>query len=835
MGVLLTIAMNLRWSWDPRAVDLFRWIDAEAWERAGHDPVKLLGLTTKERFLELSEDGPFMAFLATVEEDLQRYLDEPRWFQLREGSSPLRTIGYFSPEFGVSEALPIYSGGLGVLSGDHLKAASDLGVPLVAVGLLYRHGYFRQHLNADGWQEERYPALDPHGMPLVLLTDDDDDPLKIEVDLAGSRCVAQLWQAQVGRVPLLLMDCDVEENEVEERGITDRLYGGGSEHRLRQEIVLGIGGVRALQAAGHSPDVFHSNEGHAGFLGLERIRRLVRGEGMSFEQALEAVRVATVFTTHTPVPAGIDVYSADLMERYFDSFIKECETSFEEFMALGATEADAASKEPKDALFNMAIMGIRLAGQANAVSKLHGQVSRGIFSGLWPDVPEDESPITSVTNGVHTATWLGPEMLEVFDRRLPPGWTESGGRMEKINEIPDAELWRARERARERLVYFVRERLREQLSNRGIADSELAWTDDVFDPGFLTIGFARRFAQYKRGTLLLSDIARFKRLLLAADRPIQIVIAGKAHPLDDGGKEMIQRLVHFSMDPEVRGRFAFIEDYDMEVARVLCQGSDVWLNTPRRPLEACGTSGMKAALNGVLNCSILDGWWDECYDGHNGWAIGSVYSYADDSHQDRVEASSLYDLLEREVVPRFYDRPEGPVPRRWVERIKASIASLGRYVSADRMLRDYVEQLYEPASRQGRLMSEDGWGRARALNEWKKRLRETWEDVRVAEVDGSVTAADVGEEREVFALIRLGRLGTEDVAVELAHGRVGANGELSEPQISEMAVTSIEDGTCSYRGSFVTEAPGLYGYSVRVVPSHADLTNRMDMGLVAWA
>ncbi|MEA2446750.1 MAG: glycogen phosphorylase, partial [Actinomycetota bacterium] len=659
LGILHTIAMNLRWTWDPAAVDLFRWIDPDAWERAGHDPVQMLGMITKDRFAELTEDGPFMAFLASVEEDLQSYLEEPRWFQLHEAPRNLRQVAYFSPEFGVGEALPIYSGGLGVLAGDHLKAASDLGVPLVGVGLLYRQGYFKQHLNADGWQEERYPALDPHGMPLRLLLDSEGQPLKVEVDLAGARCVAQLWRADVGRVPLILMDCDVEENEAEERGVTDRLYGGGTEHRLRQEIVLGIGGVRALEAAGFDCDVFHSNEGHAGFLGMERIRELVRDAGLNFSEALEAVRSATIFTTHTPVPAGIDVYTAELMERYFSSYVKECETTFEDFMAMGRVEP--VVEELKDATFNMAIMGFRLAGRANAVSRLHGEVSRAIFSGLWPELPQDESPVMHITNGVHTSTWLGPEILEVFDRRLAPGWTEAGkGRWEKIHEVPDAELWRARERARERLVYEVRRRLRAQIVARGASEGELGWIEDVFDPGILTIGFARRFAQYKRGTLILSDEERLTKLLQSGDRPIQIVLAGKAHPLDDGGKEMIQRLSHFAADPEVRTRFAFIEDYDMEVARILCQGADVWLNNPRRPLEACGTSGMKAALNGALNCSVLDGWWDECYTGTNGWSIGTVYTYLDPDHQDRVEASALYDLLEREIVPRFYDRPEGP-------------------------------------------------------------------------------------------------------------------------------------------------------------------------------
>jgi starch phosphorylase len=828
----LHIATNLRWSWDPRAIELFRWIDLDAWERAEHDPVRLLGLIDKERFEALAQDGPFMSFLAQVAEDLSTYLDEPRWFQQRT-ESPLKQIAYFSPEFGVSEALPIYSGGLGVLAGDHLKAASDLGVPLVGVGLLYRHGYFRQALNADGWQEERYPALDPHAMPLTLLTGPEGEPLKISVDLAGARCVAQLWRAEVGRVPLILMDCDVEENELEERGITDRLYGGGSEHRLRQEVVLGIGGVRALRAAGYEPDVFHSNEGHAGFLGIERIRELVSTTDMTFDQALEAVRVATVFTTHTPVPAGIDVYTADLMERYFDSFVKECETTFDGFMSLGqATPVE----DVKESSFNMAIMGLRLAGRSNAVSKLHGVVSRTIFSDLWPGIPQDESPITSVTNGVHTATWMGPEILEVFDRRLTRGWPESGaGRWDKINEVPDAELWRARERARERLVYFVRDRLRTQLQKRGVSTSETAWVDEVFDPGFLTIGFARRFAQYKRGTLLLSDVERFRRILLSAERPVQLVMAGKAHPLDDGGKEMIQELFHFADDPAVRARFVFLEDYDMEVARFLCQGSDVWLNNPRRPLEACGTSGMKAALNGALNCSILDGWWDECYDGNNGWAIGSIYVYPDQDHQDRVEASALYDLLEREIVPRFYDRTEGPVPRRWIERMKSSVSSLGGRVTADRMLVDYVTRLYEPAAKHAAEIAADGWARARDVERWKKWIRSAWDDVRVTDIEGDAVAAEVGDSRDVDALVRLGRLSPEDVSVQLAHGRVGSAGEILDPEVIEMQDSHCEDGTCSYRGTFTARTAGLYGFAVRVIPSHADLTDRMEMGLMTWA
>nr|MBA2599647.1 alpha-glucan family phosphorylase [Actinomycetota bacterium] len=830
---LHAIATNLRWSWDARAVELFRWVDPDAWERAAHDPVQMLGLVSRDRYRELTEDQPFMSFLSSVDQGLTRYLQEPRLYQSKGVAAPLERVAYFSPEFGVSESLPTYSGGLGVLAGDHLKAASDLGVPLVGVGLLYRQGYFRQALNADGWQQQRYPSVDPHAMPLTLVSNGDGSPIKIEVLLAGLRCVAQLWRAEVGRVHLLLLDCDVDENEAEERAVTDALYAGGSEHRLRQEIVLGIGGVRALRAAGYGADVFHSNEGHAGFLGLERIRELVTEQGLAFTEALEAVRAATIFTTHTPVPAGIDVYDRDLMERYFDSFAKECGAGFEELMALGRVTPRAEGGEDR---FNMAIMGFRLAGRSNGVSRLHGEVSRGMFHGLWNDIPLDEVPIGSITNGVHASTWLSPEIGEVFNRRQAPGWAENGtANWDRINDVPDAELWRARERARERLVYFVRHRLRKQLMARSASAAEVAWTDDVFDPGILTIGFARRFAQYKRATLMLTDPDRLKAMLLSSDRPIQIVIAGKAHPHDDGGKEMIRQLIHFSNDPEVRGRCAFVEDYDMEVGRILTQGADVWLNNPRRPLEACGTSGMKAAINGVLNCSILDGWWDECYDGSNGWAIGSAEPVGNADYQDRVDASSLFHLLEREIIPRFYDRSEGPIPRRWVERMKASISSLGAFATADRMLRDYTNALYEPAAEQGRRLAANGFERARALAEWKGRVAGTWSDVHVLDVEGDVIASDVGEERTVVATVKLGRLATDDVDVQLAHGPVGANAEIGDPSLTQMTSDGAQDGIATYTATFTADVAGLHGFTVRVLPSNPDLTNLVDLGLVTWA
>ncbi|MFN2489576.1 MAG: alpha-glucan family phosphorylase [Actinomycetota bacterium] len=834
LEVLASIATNLRWTWDPRAVDLFRWVDSDAWEAAEHDPMKMLGLVSRERLEQLTEDGPFMAFLASVDENLTRYMIEPRWFQTRRHAGDLRCVAYFSPEFGVSEALPTYSGGLGVLAGDHLKAASDLGVPMVAVGLLYRQGYFRQTLNADGWQQERYPALDPHAMPLTLVAGQDGAPLTVAVDLAGARCAAQVWLAQVGRVRLLLLDCDIEENDPEERNVTDRLYAGGTEHRLRQEVVLGIGGLRALRAAGHEANVFHSNEGHAGFMGLERIQEFVAERGMSFEEALEAVRSTMIFTTHTPVPAGIDIYDGDLMDRYFSSFAKECGLSFDELMSLGQANPEVGNAH--SASFNMAIMGFHLAGRANGVSELHGRVSRSLFSGLWPKIPSDEVPIIHVTNGVHTSTWLGSEMAEIFNRRLAPGWAEGGSaRWDRITEVPDAELWRARERARERLVYFVRARMRRQILARGGSETEMARTEEILDPGAITIGFARRFAQYKRATLMLSDPDRLKRLLLSSDRPVQFVLAGKAHPRDDGGKELIRRLVHFSGDPEVRGRFVFVEDYDMEVGRMLTQGVDVWLNNPRRPLEACGTSGMKAALNGALNCSILDGWWAECYDGKNGWAIGTAHELDDPADQDRIDANALYTLLEREIVTRFYDRSEGPVPRRWIGRMKHSISSLGGFVTAERMLRDYVTALYEPAASQGEEMTAASYARARALAEWKSKIRQGWSDVQIVDVDGEVTAVRVGARRPVSATVKTGRLDTGDICVQLAHGLVGASGALVDPVLVEMDLEGCTDGICTFRGSFTTDAAGLYGFAVRLLPSHPDLSNKMDMGLMTWA
>lgn len=825
LELLNALATNLRWSWDDRTRELFRWVDPEAWE-LGNDPVAVLNRVSRARLDALAADPAFVSFLRECHADLNRELAADHWFQGR--TSTLRSVAYFSPEFGISAALPQYSGGLGVLAGDHLKAASGLGVPLVGVGLFYRHGYFRQELTNDGWQQERYVPLAPHALALSPT-----EEATVKVDLGGRALVARVWHAQVGRVPLYLLDSDDEANDDLGRNVTDRLYGGDVEHRLQQEILLGVGGTRALRQLGIEPDVFHSNEGHAGFLGLERIRRLILDEGLTFAEALEAVRVSTVFTTHTPVPAGIDRFPRDLMARYFSGWAEECGVPFEALMALGHTP-----QEPADAPFNMAVMGLRLSRFANAVSKLHGTVSRRIFADLWPGVPEEERPISHVTNGVHTSTWVSQEMSDLLGRHVLPGWNQAGEeRWALISEVTDEELWRTLQHGRERLVRLVRARLRGSAMAKGVPEPDLTWCDEAFDPNVLTIGFARRFASYKRATLLLSQPDRLERLLLSPTRPVQFVFSGKAHPADDVGKEMIRHIVQFARRPEVRHRIAFVEDYDINVARVLYQGCDVWLNNPRRPLEACGTSGEKAALNGALNCSISDGWWDEWYTGDNGWVVPSAERETDLNRRDQLEGESLFDVLEEQVVPMFYDRTgAAKLPSRWLGQVRRSLRSLGPRVPAARMVRQYVTDLYEPAAKTTAAFAADNHGRARDLAAWKQRVAPSWPGVRVVQVDGNGAVEDLGSQRRLTAVVDLGDLAPEDVTVECVHGPVGPADEISPTATATLlrAEAGSVPSQHVYQGSFDCDHSGRYGYTVRVIPAHPDLAHYGEVG-VAWA
>lgn len=828
LAPLQELAFNLRWSWDERTRDLFRWVDPDLWERTQHDPVQVLSLVARDRLEAVASDSAFMSFLGEIYAEFRRYMSVPRWFQDR-GASALTKVAYFSPEFGIAEALPQYSGGLGILAGDHLKAASSLGVPMVGVGLLYSEGYFRQRLNADGWQEERYPTMDPYAMALTPV-----DGVRASVDLAGQPLTARVWCAAVGRVKLYLLDANIDDNSEEIRKVTDRLYGGGTEHRLRQEILLGIGGVRALSALGEKPQVFHSNEGHAGFLGLERIRQLVSEHRLSFREALEAVRAGTIFTTHTPVPAGIDRFPAELIEKYFSGWASECGIDISELLALGH-----APGEPPGAPFNMAVMGLRLAGMANGVARLHGQTSRAMFQPLFPQVPVEEVPIGSITNGVHGPTWVSPAMNDLFTKYVTPSWEEaSAADWARISNARDDELWRAREQGKEALVSFVRARVKAALADKGIPAADSAWADEVLDPTLLTIGFARRFAAYKRATLLFSQPERLKALLLDIKRPVQLIFAGKAHPADDIGKEMIRQIVQFTRDPDVRHRVAFIEDYDIAVARVMLQGCDVWLNNPRRPMEASGTSGEKAALNGGVNCSVLDGWWDEMFDGKNGWQIASAELYSD-SRRDEVETNSLFEVLERQVIPLYYDRAGDRFPRQWVARIKDSLASLGPRVQASRMVREYVQLMYEPMAKRSEELSADRFARAKRLAAWKAKVYEAWPAVSVLSVgtESIGTVADLGSTVCATAEVALGPLTPEEVAVELLHGPLSAGDEMASWNVVRMVYQGKVDdtGTTKWEGTFVSDEAGRHGLTVRVVPSHPDLATPAEMGLMAWA
>ena len=833
LGPLEELAANLRWSWHPPTRRLFKSIDPLLWARTGTDPIALLGAVAPERLRELAADEAFVGRADALLAELREYLTEPRWYQGLAGAPA--SIGYFSPEFGIAAALPQYSGGLGILAGDHLKAASDLGLPIIGVGLFYAAGYFRQSVSQDGWQQESYPVLDPDGMPLTLLREADGGAVRVALALPEGRTLrARVWIADVGRARLLLLDANVPENDESLRGVTDRLYGGAGEHRLLQELLLGIGGVRALKAyCGLSgtafPEVFHTNEGHAGFLGLERISDWI-GEGLDFRAALEVTRAATVFTTHTPVPAGIDRFEASLVRRYLSAGLLPG-VAVDDALALGAE--DYPGGDPTT--FNMAVMGLRLAQRANGVSRLHGEVSRRMFGALWPGFDAEEVPITSITNGVHAATWTDVRVVDLAREAFGSADTSSVDWWSPA--LTDEALWRVRGELRTELVADARGRLREQWAQQHGEAAVPDWLAGVLDPDVLTIGFARRVPTYKRLTLMLTDRARLKAILTDPQRPVQIVVAGKSHPADDGGKRLIQELIEFAADPEVRHRIAFLPNYDIGMARQLYPGTDVWLNNPLRPLEACGTSGMKAALNGSLNCSILDGWWAECYDGENGWAIPSALAAGDAAERDALEAASLYDLIEHQIAAAFYDRDESGVPRRWVRTIRHSLAGLSGVLSAERMVTEYVERLYAPAALAYRAVTADGAQPARDLAVWKARVAAAWPGVVVLHVEsGGVDAVPtVGETLGVRARIALAGLAPDDVEVEVVHGHAGDGDRIRDPERQALELESVADGVALYRGTVVLDAPGSFGYTVRVTPSHPLLTAPAELPLVALA
>ncbi|MEQ9501611.1 MAG: alpha-glucan family phosphorylase [Deltaproteobacteria bacterium] len=828
------LAYNLYWDWTPEIAELFARVDPVLWKETGNNPVALLGQVDQKRLEALSSDIGFLAHLGRATEMLDRYLNEPRWFQLEHLDHQAVRIGYFSAEFGLASCLPIYSGGLGILAGDHLKSASDLGIPLVGIGLLYQEGYFRQYLNSDGWQMESYPPNDFYNMPMRLARKDDGTPVRISVEFPGRLVHAQVWRIDVGRVPLFLLDTNVPENNDVDRAITRALYSGGVELRIQQLMMLGIGGYRALVEMDLEPTVCHMNEGHAGFLGVERARHMMGARHIDYELARDLCEDGNLFTTHTPVPAGFDVFQRDLVERHMSAYIHSVGMSVQDFMALGRRDRHNDS-EP----LNMAVVAIRHATLRNGVSELHGKVSRDLVQsgGAWEGWPTEEVPIDHVTNGIHTRTWIAPEMAMLLDRYLGPHWRREPANpriWEAVDRIPSEELWRTHVALRHRLVSYVREHLVWQGRRRAAPERELDEARHALDPEALTIGFARRFATYKRATLLFSDPDRLRRIITNTERPVQFIFAGKAHPADHPAKEFIKLIASKLKDPTFGGAIVFLEDYEISVAAPMISGVDVWLNTPQRPKEASGTSGMKVVPNGGLNLSILDGWWAEGYDPELGWAIGAGENY--DGTTDAVEANALYDLLETQVVPLYYDRDQRSVPQKWVSMMRASMKKLAARFSSDRMVMEYATRFYIPTASRFLSNLERDPAASEQIVHWKNRVRGEWRHVAVDHVEAPQDAqARLGESFVVSARVRLGGLAPDDVDVQLYHGLLDARDELRDCQSLSMQHVESSDGVHAYRTDAQFAASGRYGYTVRIVPRRDDVLIPNELTVIRWA
>ncbi len=838
---LLPIARNLWWTWHPEAVELFHRLDAAMWRETHHNPVKMLGNLPQQTLDAAAADEGFLNSLQHVTNNLARHLDRVPWLKKAHNVDNDFTIAYFCTEFGLTECLQIYSGGLGCLAGDHLKSASELGMPLVAIGFLYRNGYFQQYLNADGWQQEYNPELDFANLPVEKVKGTEgefkDKQIRIRVQMPGREIQVGLWKCTVGRIRLFLLDTNLPENSDEDRAITSQLYGGDMEMRIKQEIVLGIGGVHALSAMGIEPDVCHMNEGHSAFLALERIRRLIEKHDLTFDQARVQASASHVFTTHTPVPAGIDRFPPEMVTRYFKDYVSSLKLDMEGLLALGR-ENVYNTKE----MFSMAVLAIRTADWANGVSKLHGHVSRDMWKPIWPGVPDTEIPIGHVTNGVHARSWLSGDMIMMLDRYLGNRWQADPADhavWEAVNDIPDEEIWRVHERRRQHLILWARRRLTKQLEARGVSHDEIIATTEELNPSALTIGFARRFATYKRGTLMFRDPERLMTMLENQDRPMQFLIAGKAHPADGGGKDLIRQIVQFARDSKAGHRIVFLENYDIHVARYLVQGCDIWLNTPRRGMEASGTSGMKAALNGVLNCSILDGWWDEAYadEGSDvGWAIGRGENYSNLDHADEIESRALMDLLDKQIMPMFYDRDRLGLPRRWIARMKMCIAKLAPVYNTNRMVQDYAEQFYIPALQRTRLLRENKLAKTIELDEIKRKLRGAWGTLAITDVMADTSrAVDVHQALTVKTKVQLGKLTPNDVRVELFYGPLDNDGNIADGQVVGFKhLESTGDNQHVYEASVTADTSGRFGFAVRITPGHPLMTDIVEPGMILW-
>lgn len=823
------LAQNVSFTWHPQAVKLFQRIDRPLWEETRHNPVLVLGKVSQERLNELTADEGFLNQMDTVYIDYYRYINKKGYFQSNPEAPKDYRIAYFSMEYGLADCLSIYSGGMGVLSGDHLKSASDLNIPIVALGLAYQKGYFHQYLDSSGWQRENYPENDFHNMPIQLMRDDKGNFITVSVEMRGEKVEARLWKVQVGRISLYLMDTNIESNSPAARLITSQLYGGDSEMRIRQEIVLGIGGVRALERLKIKPEVFHLNEGHAAFACMERIRMLMEEQELSFKEAREVVWASSVFTTHTTVPAGIDRFDQNLVSSYFGDFLKRIGISMDYFLSLGRQNES----------FCMAVLAIRMSAFINGVSALNGEVSRRLWAGVWKGVPADDIPISSVTNGIHIPSWISAEMASLFDRYLGPRWIEDPDNekvWERVENIPDEEIWRTHERRRERLVAFARKKLREQLIRRGSWQSDVDKAQQVLSPSALTIGFARRFATYKRGNLLFRDLERLASIVGNSKCPVQIIFAGKAHPHDQQGKEVIQDIVQTIRDDRFRNHVVFLEDYDINIARYLVQGCDVWLNNPRRPQEASGTSGMKLLANGGLNFSTIDGWWVEGYQPGVGWAIGEGEEYEDNNYQDEVEANAIYNVLEKEIVPMYYDRGLDSMPHKWIAMMKKAMATLCPFFNTHRMLIEYTSRYYEPAARDYKKLTTAKGKAVKELVKWKEFMDRSWSQVKIIDVDaGQLNDITAHSTLKIKIDVLLGDIPPEHVTVDVYWGELDASGKLKDREIIKAVHSKeIEKGRHLFTGKLVCTRTGKFGFRIRVLPYHSQLVNSYAMNLYAW-
>ncbi|MBX9577758.1 MAG: alpha-glucan family phosphorylase [Chthoniobacterales bacterium] len=833
---LRELAYNMWWSWEPTARRLFRELDVELWERSNHNPVRVLQLCHQSRLIEVGNDERYLTELKKVYRAFRNYLDRSDTYS---SSHSQEAIAYFSAEYGLHESFPNYSGGLGILSGDHCKSASDLGLNFRAVGLLYRDGYFKQQINKEGWQEAVQLNQIVNHLPLREVKIE-DRPLRISIELPGRLVIARVWELALGRIKIYLLDTMVPENSGADQLITASLYGGNQELRMQQEMVLGIGGIRALKAIGFSPRVCHMNEGHSAFLSLERVRDLVEGEqGIDFDAALQVVAASNVFTTHTPVPAGNEVFSEELMKAYFADYPSKVGLTWEQFMRLGQMSID-----PK-ALFSMTILALRTSRFANAVSQLHGEVSRRLWQGVWKDVPVEEVPITSITNGVHAKTWAAGEFHELYEKYLGKDWEDrqsDPGFWRGVIDIPDEVLWQLHQTLKQRSIDFMRERIRRQRVRNGEPPDEVRHVNRILNTDVLTIGFARRFATYKRGALLFSDPERLHRIITNREHPVQFVFAGKAHPADEEGKKIIQQVYQYSRDPQFEGRIIFVEDYDINIGRRLYQGCDVWLNNPLRPYEASGTSGMKLPLNGGINLSVLDGWWLESFNGKNGWAIGAEIMGGSNDYQNEVDIQSLFSVLENQIVPLYYAKPDGRLPLAWIQSMRESMRTIVPMFNTHRMVKEYDRFLYEPAGLAHEAMEKNSFQNARELSHWKREMFLLWPQVEILEHQViSVEQRDaffVGEEVMIKAVIKLGAIKPEHVRVQAYFGPFEKN-VITAPQILDIKnvipLPDAGEGVYEYSGKIPAAESGSYALRLRIIPTHPYLLQSHELRLITWA